>query len=80
MNKTIFKMAAEIIKSQCHMIMMTPDEIISSLHDTYRTLQSLQFVENQGIQITNQTGGVNITPEKYIQNNKIICLECGREF
>ncbi len=63
MRKTMFEMAAEIIKSQCRTTTMTPDEIISSLHVTYRTLQSLQSAEKQGGQITDQTGEVDITPE-----------------
>ena len=65
MRKTMFEMAAEIIKSQCRRNVMTHDEIISSLHVTYRTLQSLQSAEKQGVQITEQTGGVDyITHEK----------------
>jgi len=80
MRKTAFKMAAEIIKSQCSTNEMTPVEIISSLHDTYRTLQSLQTEEKQGVQKTDQNSGGDINPDKHIQKNKIICLECGREF
>jgi len=80
MSKTIVEMAAEIIQSQCSKNEMTSDEIISSLHDTFKTLQSLQSAEKQGDQITEETSGVDIQPEKSILKNKIICLECGQEF
>ena len=80
MRKTAFEMAAEIIKSQCSTNMMTHDEIISALHDTYRILQSLQVAEKQGAQISDQNSGGDIYFDKYIQKNKITCLECGREF
>ena len=65
MRKTMFEMAAEIVKTQCRSNVMSPDEIISSLHVTYRTLQSLQSAKKQGVQITEQTGVVDyITHEK----------------
>jgi predicted transcriptional regulator len=80
MRKTIVEMAAEIIQSQCSRNGMTSDEITSSLHNTFKTLQSLHSTEKQGVKITDQTGGIDISPEKSIQKNKIICLECGHEF
>lgn len=80
MRKKMVEMAAAIIQSQCSMNKMTTDDITSSLQVTFRTIQSLQSAEKQGVQIPDQTGGVDITPEKSIQKNKIICLECGQEF
>jgi predicted transcriptional regulator len=80
MRKTMVEMAAEIIQSQCSTNKMTSDEITSSLHVTFRTLQSLQSAEKQGSQVPEQTGVVDITPGKSILKNKIICLECGQEF
>ena len=58
MIKTIVEMAAEIIKSQCRTNSMTTDEISSSLHVTFKTLQSLHSSEKQGVQIPDQTGVV----------------------
>jgi len=80
MSKTMVETAAEIIQSQCSTNKMTSDEITSSLHVIFRTLQSLQSAEKKAVQITDQTDGADITPEESILKNKIICLECGEEF
>jgi len=85
MAKTLVEMAADIIQSQCSSTAMTSEEITLSLQSTFKTLQDLQGVEMQ----TSQGGltegvpakpGSAMTPEKSLQKNKVICLECGQEF
>lgn len=86
MAKALVEMAAEIIQSQCSKNSMTAEEISTSLQNTFKTLQELQSAEIQTSQEgTTESGiiapgGVSLSPEKSLQKNKVICLECGQEF
>jgi predicted transcriptional regulator len=91
MGKSIVEMAAEIVQSQCSTKNMSTDEITYALQSTFKALQVLQSEEIS----TGPTGVAAgmapppeevgqkpaiTSPEKSIQKNKIICLECGQEF
>jgi len=86
MAKTLVEMAADIIQSQCGSTAMTTEEIANSLQGTFKTLQDLQSAEMQSSQdVLTDPGmkikpGLAISPEKSLQKNKVICLECGQEF
>ncbi|MFH1215265.1 MAG: MucR family transcriptional regulator [Pseudomonadota bacterium] len=85
MSKSLIEMAADIVKSQCTCTSMTADEIGLSLQNTFNVLQSLQQNElsvdaGQGDIAKGESAPPDITPEKSIQKNKIICLECGESF
>ena len=85
MAKTLVEMAAEIVQSQCAGQNMNTDEVTAALQTTYKALQSLQLNETQVAQGSISAEGMTeaapkVSPEKSIQKNKIICLECGQEF
>lgn len=85
MSKSLLEMAADIVKSQCTSTSMTADDIGASLQNTFSVLQSLQANEisaeaGQAADSKDQAPAVELTPEKSIQKNKIICLECGESF
>lgn len=85
MTKTLVEMAAEIIQSQCTSTSMSTEEITQSLQNTFKTLQDLQAVEMQASlegagDFSLKTAGIALSPEKSLQKNKVICLECGQEF
>jgi len=79
-------MAADIIQSQCNSTSMTMEEIALSLQNTFNTLQGLQSAEVQATQEGMIDTGIKgkpaiaLTPEKSLQKNKVVCLECGQEF
>lgn len=85
MSKSLVEMAADLVQSQCASKGMNTEEITMALQSTFGALQALQADEAK-VQGTPLEGGaaggsgVNITPEKSIQKNKIVCLECGQEF
>lgn len=82
MAKTLVEMAADIVQAQSATKSMTQDEIAVALQTTYKTLQALQMNE-QSISVEELPGAsaaTDLTPEKSIQKNKIVCLECGQEF
>jgi len=88
MSKTLVEMAAEIIQAQSGSKNMTSEEIAQALQTTFKTLTALQAEEckiNSATEAGVQGLGLEekqaaIAPEKSIQRNKIICLECGQEF
>ncbi|MBA3015037.1 MAG: MucR family transcriptional regulator [Proteobacteria bacterium] len=82
MGKTLVEMAADIVQAQSASKSMTQEEISSALQITYKTLMNLQINEQSapGEELTSESTAPDITPEKSIQKNKIICLECGQEF
>lgn len=86
MGKTLVEMAADIIQSQCSATSMTTEDIGLALQNTFKVLQDLQATENQAVQEgaaevgTTIKPGISLTPEKSLQKNKVICLECGQEF
>jgi len=83
MGKSLVEMAADIVQSQCHTANMSAEEVACALQATFNALQCLQQCEVQ----TTIEGGpagpksdLQAAPEKSIQKNKIVCLECGQEF
>lgn len=88
MSKSLVEMAAELVQSQCSTKGMTTEEVTLSLQSTYKALQALQLDEQRAAQGAMPEGlgaagispGIGISPEKSIQKNKIVCLECGQEF
>ena len=85
MGKSLVEMAADLVQSQCASKAMNTEEITQALQSTFNALQVLQAGEAK-LQAGTPEGAAGavivpvITPEKSIQKNKIVCLECGQEF
>src|SRR5208282_3773430 len=62
---------------------MSATEIASSLRQVFSTLQEMQKAEAGGIDIeftqpaAEEVAATKLSPANSIQNNKVICLECG---
>lgn len=84
MGKSIVEMTAEIVQSQCSTTNMSTEEVTSALQNTFKALQSLQTEEctcqQAGGALREPVEKAATSPEKSIQKNKIVCLECGQEF
>jgi len=83
MSKSLVEIAAELVQSQCSLTTMSTDEITSALQNTFRALQGLQVEEARAVQTVSEglaPVASAVSPEKSIQRNKIVCLECGQEF
>ena len=85
MGKSLVEMAADLVQSQCASKAMNTEEMTLALQSTFNALQALQAGEaKQQAGLSEGTAGVvaapGMTPEKSIQKNKIVCLECGQEF
>lgn len=84
MGKSLVEMAAEIIQAQSSSKNMSTEEITAALHSTFKTLQALQCTEMQAPGEGAAEGAAakvtDLTADKSIQKNKIVCMECGQEF
>jgi predicted transcriptional regulator len=79
MAKSLVEMAAEIIAAQASQSRMTPEEITEGLERTYGALQRIQARE-EGVPEPLEEKAGKPSPLSSIQRNKIVCLECGKEF
>ena len=80
MNKSLVEMTAELVQAQINTREMSNDEIKSALHETFQTLKGLQDAESSGAPVEQPASKPVMAPEKSIQRNKVICLECGQAF
>lgn len=82
MGKSLVEMAADIVQAQSSTKSMSQEEIAAALQSTFKTLHFLQTNEqvNSGDEQVKGAAATDLTPEKSIQKNKIVCLECGQEF
>ena len=82
MPKKLVEIASEIVQTQVSLTSMTATDIASSLRQVFSTLHELQKAESGEIeppQRQEPTPSQTLTPQDSIQNDKVICLECGKE-
>jgi predicted transcriptional regulator len=87
MARKIIEIASEIVQTQVSLAPMSAAEIATSLRQVFATLIELQKAESGEIELTLTQEAVTslekapmqVTPENSIQNDKVICLECGAE-
>jgi len=90
MPKKLFEIASEIVQTQVSLDPMTAADIALSLREIFNTLQEIQKAEATGNALAlaplfpetplEEATESKLTPEDSIQNDKVICLECGAEF
>ena len=80
MSKSLVEMTAEIVQAQIGTTDMSGNDIKNALNETFQTLKSLQDAESSGQPIDQAEEKPAISPERSIQRNKVICLECGQSF
>jgi predicted transcriptional regulator len=84
-DKKLIEIASEIVQTQVSLTSMSAADIASSLRQVFSTLCELQKAESSGIVIeftqpaTEEVAATTLSPADSIQNDKVICLECGAE-
>ncbi|MFZ0932243.1 MAG: MucR family transcriptional regulator [Syntrophobacteraceae bacterium] len=79
------EIASEIVQAQVSLSPMSAGEIASSLRQVFGTLHELEKAETAGIDIESthpaaeEAAATKLSPADSIQNDKVICLECGAE-
>jgi predicted transcriptional regulator len=85
MPKKLIEIASEIVQTQVSRAPMSGAEIAASLRQVFSTLHEMQKAETAGIGIEfaqpapDEVAATKLTPQDSIQNDKVICLECGAE-
>ena len=86
MPKKLIEIVSEIVQRQVSLTPMSTADIASSLRQVFSTLQEMQKAEAGGIDIevtqpaAEEVAPTKLSPADSIQNDKVICLECGAEF
>ncbi len=82
MPKKLIEIASEIVQTQVSLTSMTANDITASLRQVFDTLHELQRAESGEIELPKMQESAPsqaLTPADSIQNDKVICLECGAE-
>ena len=87
MTKKLIEITSEIVQTQASLSAMSAADIASSLRQVFSTLMELQKAEAGEIALpeiqesmsAEETTLKALTPRDSIQENKVICLECGAE-
>jgi len=82
MTKKLIEIASEIVQTAVSRTPMSGAEITASLRQVFSTLHELQRAESGEIELpkTQESPPPQaLTPQDSIQNDKVICLECGAE-
>ncbi len=74
-------MTAEIAMAQASHSVMSAEDMEGFLKKTFQALNEIKTLED-GVEPAAESPASPeaVVPEKSIQKNKVICLECGREF
>ena len=92
MPKRLVEIASELVQAQVSLTPMTAADMASALRQVFNTLQEMQKAEIAGINVSLPPPGAEtgqeippeekpaLAPENSIQDDKVICLECGAEF
>ena len=86
MPKKLIEIASELVQTQVGQVHMTAADIALSLRQVFATLQEIQKAETGGIDLAPTADVAEeahpeekpaLMPKDSIQNDKVICLECG---
>ena len=80
MAKTLTEMAVELATAQASRSTMSAEEMETFLTKTFQTLTALKNLEEGETVSMEKSAEPALDPKKSILKNKVICLECGREF
>ena len=81
MVKSLTEMTAEIAVAQASHSVMSVEDMEEFLKKTFQALHEMKALEDGVVSEREAPAAAEImAPGKSIQKNKVICLECGREF
>jgi len=90
MDKKILEFTVDLVQAQASAAKMSPEEIENALIRAYNTLLKIRRAEDEGRPVAYESttgiaeslaGEVRMDdPRSSIQEDKVICLECGSDF
>ena len=75
MAKSLTEMAADIVEAQASHTAMSAEDLDLALRKAFDALKSIKAIEEGA-----DAEPAAMVPTESIQRNKIVCLECGKEF
>jgi predicted transcriptional regulator len=79
MPKSLVQMASEVIAAQASHTPMSVEELSEGVRKVFEVLQGLHVVETSEIE-SKEIDSFSKDPQSSIQRNRVICLECGKDF
>lgn len=90
MDKKLLELAVDLVQAQISAGKVTPEEMEMTLVRAYNTLRRIQKAEDEGVLMSYDpstadsgllSGGSNVNdPRSSIQEDRVMCLECGSDF
>ena len=80
MPKSLVEMASEIVTAQVSHAPMNPEEISDAVRRIFEVLQGLQSLETRLPSGSEANSPPTLKPQDSIQRNRVICLECNKDF
>ncbi len=86
--KKLLDIAAEIVQTQASVAQMSAEQVEQALIRIFSTLQKIQRAEEKGVLLESGaegdmspvgSGAAAIEPRESIQDDRIVCLECGTQ-
>lgn len=80
MPKSLVEMAAEIVSSQASHAKMLADEMFEAIGKVFEALRRAKAAEEGGAPAAEAPAAARPGRKRSVFRNRVICLECGREF
>ncbi len=80
MAKTLTEMAVELTTAQASHATLSAEEVEIFLTKTFQVLKNIKAMEEGEAVEIQEPAEPLLDPKKSILKNKVICLECGKEF
>lgn len=79
MSKSIVEMSAEIVGAQASHTKMSANDVAEAIGKVAAALRQAKVAEEEGTAVV-EAAPAKQAPRRSIFRNRVICLECGREF
>jgi predicted transcriptional regulator len=87
MTQKLYEIAADIVKAQASFTQLSPESLEQALSRVFATLQRMKQAEDGGFVLDTakspeellKEAPEKLDPKNSIQQDKVICLECGTE-
>jgi predicted transcriptional regulator len=73
----LIQLVSDLVKTQASQSTLTGDDMDDAVKKVYQALKWVQSQEEKSVQAAE---GAKMSGPESIQRNKVICLECGKEF
>jgi predicted transcriptional regulator len=80
-EKQLVEITSEIVKAQASHATMSADDMTEAIKKVYKALKWVQTQEEKAAKGEAEAGAeAGLSGMESIQRNKVVCLECGKEF